>query len=133
VLATDVSAKALAFARAGRYPADRLAALPEPWRRKYVQVGSDGAGTMSATIKSDVTFRRLNLLNEPWRFRREFDVIFCRNVLIYFDPPVKDQVVSGLVRWLAPGGTLYVGHAEALPARRWPITSQGPGIWRKNP
>lgn len=130
LLATDLSGKALQSARDGEYSADRLASLPKAWREKYVDVHPDGSGTMSPKLKQDITFRRLNLLHQPWRFRVRFDVIFCRNVLIYFEGPVRDRVVTGLVEWLAPGGVLYVGHAEALP-RKWPLSSLGPGIWRR--
>ncbi|MEQ1502591.1 MAG: protein-glutamate O-methyltransferase CheR [Myxococcota bacterium] len=133
LLATDISARALAFARVGRYDADRLASLPAAWRDRYVTVDPSGAGTIRAELRRDITFRRLNLLNPDWPFRLPFDVVFCRNVLIYFDPPVRDAVVDRLVERLRPGGVLFVGHAESLPTRRWPITSMGPGIWRRNP
>ncbi|MEQ1571276.1 MAG: protein-glutamate O-methyltransferase CheR [Myxococcota bacterium] len=133
LLATDVSAKALDQARRGTYPADHLAALPEEWRRKYVQFDRTGAGTMSAPLKGDVTFRRLNLIRDTWPFRTQFDIVFCRNVLIYFDPPVRDRVVTGIVDLIAPGGYLYVGHAESLPAGKWPLTSVAPSVWRRGP
>lgn len=130
VLATDLSEKALATARAGTYPADRLEGLPEAWRNKYVRLRPDGSGTMDPSLKADVTYRRLNLLQDRWNFRRPFDVIFCRNVLIYFEPPIRERVVTNLIQWLLPGGTLYVGHSEALP-RKWGLRPLGPGMWRK--
>lgn len=131
LLATDISEKALATARAGIYPADRLSGLPEPWLRRYVSRSADGSGVMAPALRNDITFRRLNLLGDSWPFRAPFDIIFCRNVLIYFDPPTRERTVGKLVRWLAPGGFLYVGHSESIPSQRWSLVSQGASIWKR--
>ncbi|MEZ4239836.1 MAG: protein-glutamate O-methyltransferase CheR [Myxococcota bacterium] len=131
LLATDVSAKALQAARAGRYPADRLEGLPKPWHR-WVALDADGGhGTIRDELRRDVTFRRLNLVRDRWPFRAPFDIVFCRNVLIYFDPPVRDKVVGGIVSQLAVGGYLYVGHSESVPAGKWPLAGVASGVWRK--
>lgn len=130
LLATDISERALAVARTGRYPAERLARLPAPWRDRYVKIGPDGAGTMVPALREQITFRRLNLLN-PLPFQRPFDVIFCRNVLIYFEPDVRDDVVRRLVDALVVGGVLYVGHTENLPRHLTRYRPLATGVWQK--
>lgn len=129
LLATDVSERALATARAGRYAAERLARLPPAWRERYVEPDGTG-GVMAPQLRSQITFRRLNLLG-PWSFQRKFDVVFCRNVLIYFEAPVRDAIVRRLVDQLVVGGVLYVGHTENVRRDLAPIAQLATGAWRK--
>lgn len=130
LLATDVSERALGIARAGRYPPERLSRLPPAWRSAYVRFGADGAGSMEASLKADITFRRLNLLN-PWPFRHPFDVIFCRNVLIYFESDLRHRVIGRLIDQLCVGGVLYVGHTESVSRGAFPIRALANGVWQK--
>jgi chemotaxis protein methyltransferase CheR len=78
-----------------------------------------------------LTFARLNLMND-WPMRGPFDVIFCRNVMIYFDQPTQERLVNRLARLLAPGGTLYVGHSESLSAIVHPLKSVGAATYVRN-
>lgn len=115
-LASDISVNALGQARAATYPAGALDALPEALRRLWCEpaVAAGEAGLRIAPqLRAMVRFRQLNLMGE-WPMRRAFDVIFCRNVMIYFDTPTKERLVERLARQLVPGGLLYIGHSERV-------------------
>ncbi len=112
VLATDIADHVLEKARAGRYPAETLAPVPNDLRTAWLQMDADG-GVVAETVRNLVRFRRLNLVKR-WPITTKFDVIFCRNVMIYFDQETKDQLVDRFVDHLDPGGYLYVGHSERV-------------------
>lgn len=116
LLASDLSTKALATARAGVYRLDRVSTVPKDLLRKYFERGmkeQEGLARVSPVIRSAVEYRQLNLL-EIGDLNERFDVIFCRNVMIYFDRDVQQRVVSMLERHLAPGGYLFISHSESL-------------------
>lgn len=130
VLASDLADHALAKAAAAIYPAADLKAVPEALRRNWTV---PGAGDVSLTDEARrfVRFRMLNLLGD-WPFRGQFDVIFCRNVMIYFDQPTKERLVERFAHQLAPGGHLYIGHSERAsgPAAAL-LEPVGPTIYRR--
>jgi chemotaxis protein methyltransferase CheR len=133
ILATDVSTKALDKAAAGIYPEERLAAIPRGWHRAYFQRGQgqwQGYYRVKPAVRERVVFRQLNLLSE-YRFAEAFEVIFCRNVMIYFDRPTQAQLVNQLGRWLAPQGFLLIGHAESLNGLRVPFRCLRPSVYQK--
>ena len=113
ILATDIDTEMVARAKAGRYDADRVAAIPPPLRQRYVHACPSGGFEMADSIKSLIVFNSLNLLDE-WPMRRPFDAIFCRNVVIYFDAATQRRLMERFARILVPGGWLYVGHSESL-------------------
>jgi chemotaxis protein methyltransferase CheR len=113
LLATDISEKALAVAQAGIYSAERMQELPKPLRDKYFQPRGQDYEVIPR-LRQDITYRRLNLINPQYPFKRQFEVIFCRNVLIYFDNPTKNGVVNSMAKYLVPGGHLFLGHSETL-------------------
>lgn len=116
ILATDISTRVLAQAQKAVYPAERFEGMPAALLRKYWLRGErDWAGWYRAKkdLRSMVEFRRLNLVEQHPPVGR-FPVIFCRNVMIYFDRPTQQKVVNHLVRCLEPGGHLFIGHAETL-------------------
>ena len=114
ILATDVSESALVTARQGVYDEQDVMKLPAKWRRRLFQIRNSEARVVDAA-RSKVTFRRFNLLTETLPFRQPFQVIFCRNVIIYFNSETRRQVVQRQVDKLEVGGLLCIGLAESLP------------------
>lgn len=116
ILATDLSTGVLRQAREGVYTAERLRPIPLYLRGKYftrTQARPKELYRVRENIRPLVHFRRLNLIC-PWPMRGTFDVIFCRNVMIYFDKPTQDRLIERFREALAPGGTVFVGHSESL-------------------
>ena len=111
ILATDISAQALATARQGIYELPDT--IPAEWRRKYFIDQKDGRHAVVPALKNNVIFQSFNLM-DPIRFRRKFDVIFCRNVMIYFDQPTKDALVNRFYEATNPGGYLLISYSENL-------------------
>ena len=112
LLATDISMQALTKARAGIY--EKPADIPATWLRRYFTANpADGTYTVSKVLKDNVVFRTFNLM-EPISFRRKFDVIFCRNVMIYFNQATRDALVRRFYDALVPGGYLFISHSESL-------------------
>ncbi len=113
ILATDISAQALASARKGTYNLPDT--IPPDWKRKYFVKNRDGTHTVSPSVKNNVIYQTFNLM-DPIQFRRKFDVIFCRNVMIYFDLPTKTALVNRLYDVTAPGGYLVISLSLILIA-----------------
>ncbi len=111
ILATDISAQALASARRGTYNLPDT--IPADWKRKYFTPNRDGTHTVSPAVKDNVIFQTFNLMDQI-KFRRKFDVIFCRNVMIYFDQPTKDALVRRFYDATVPGGYLLISASENL-------------------
>lgn len=133
-LASDISVNALAGARAGHYPASALDALPEALRRTWC-VATSGAGeprlAIDPAVQAMVRFRELNLMGD-WPMQRPFDVIFCRNVMIYFDIATKERLIERFARQLEPGGYLYIGHSERVSGPATALLEPvGPTIYRR--
>ncbi len=118
LLATDISPPMVAATAKGVYPAAAATAIPDAYRRLWMQE-TQGGLAMLDEARSLVTARVLNLFGD-WPMRQQYDVIFCRNVMIYFDDDAKRELEQRLVAQLAPGGHLYIGHSERLigPAQR---------------
>lgn len=130
--ATDISNKALEVAQRGVYQEDRCGNLPTAWLKRYftAETTTPASYRVTAAIRSQVTFRRANLL-EPAARRQLFPVIFCRNVMIYFDKATQERVVAQLSESLEPGGYLFVGHAESLTRIAHGLEYIRPAVYRK--
>jgi len=113
VLATDLSPRVIATARAARYPLDTTRALPAAMRAAWCRRDGD-MEELAPVLRAPIAFRELNLLR-GWPMKRPFDVIFCRNVMIYFDEPTKAQLLERFADQMVDGGILYIGHAERIP------------------
>lgn len=132
LLASDIAVHALEKARAGSYRAEDLKAVPEAMRRLWSRVTGDTA-TIAPEVQALARFRSLNLLGD-WPMQGEFDVIFCRNVMIYFDNPTKERLVGRFAEKLKPGGWLYIGHSERVTGPATGVlATMGPTIYRKRP
>jgi chemotaxis protein methyltransferase CheR len=133
VFASDLSSKALARARAGVYPMDRVQGLPMDVLRRHFEKGvghQAGTARVLPHVRNAVQFEQLNLLDITDLGRR-FDVIFCRNVMIYFDKSVQQRVVSMLERHLNPGGFLFISHSESLNGISHGLHWVGPSIYER--
>ncbi len=116
VLATDIDSDVLATAERGVYSESTVERLSEAQRRALgIQPAGPGQVRVDPSLQQMLRFRQLNILHD-WPFQGPFQAIFCRNMLIYFDQPTKADVIARMVSMLAPGGYLYLGHSEALPA-----------------
>jgi chemotaxis protein methyltransferase CheR len=114
ILATDISEKALQFAQEGIYPNDRAKELPPYLRKQYFTAMPDGQLAVKDTVKKEVVFRKFNLKNNSFPFKIPFQMIFCRNVMIYFDRQTRDKLLQQFYAVTEPGGYLFIGHSETL-------------------
>lgn len=133
ILASDISRQALETARQGTYLAERLQGVLSPWLRKHVLRGDgrwEGWYRMGPEVRDLVEFRRINLI-APFPAIGRFDVIFCRNVMIYFSRQTQEQLVNRLAACLEPGGYLFVGHSETLTGIQHGLQHVQPAIYRK--
>jgi len=131
ILATDISAKVLAFAEQGMYEAENLRTLPFSWRRDYFRQNGDGTFSASKELKRSTIFRTLNLMEPVFPFHRPFHAIFCRNVMIYFDNATRDALVRRFYNATADGGYLYIGHSESLNQTNAKYKYMLPAIYRR--
>lgn len=131
ILATDISARALTKAREGIYSAERVAEVPPALRRRYLsRVGTTSSYRIADSIRGMVRFARHNLMGE-WPMRGPFDVIFCRNVMIYFDRKTQEELVNRFWELLRSGGYLFVGHSESLTGLAHRFSYVQPATYRK--
>jgi chemotaxis protein methyltransferase CheR len=132
--ATDISHRILQRARIGVYGHEVLSKVPAMAVRNHFQKGfgpQEGNYRIKPHIQEGVTFRQLNLLEGAFPFTEPFHVIFCRNVMIYFDRPTQEELVSKLKAQLVPGGYLFVGHSESLSGVKHSLDIVKPAIYRR--
>jgi chemotaxis protein methyltransferase CheR len=133
MLASDLSTKALATARSGVYRMERVKDLPLDLLRRHFERGmgqQQGLARVSMALRRHVEFAQLNLL-EIGDLGRRFDVIFCRNVMIYFDRMVQQRVVTMLVRHLRPNAYLFISHSESLNGISHGLTWVAPAVYQR--
>lgn len=130
ILGTDISMDALEKAKRAEYSEDMLKDVPQAWKDKYFQDLGNGSYRVSDRIRRNVTFRPLNL-NEDFFFPRPFDIIFCRNVMIYFDNVTRERLINRFYNVTADGGYLFVGHSEVVNRRATDFKYVIPSIYRK--
>jgi chemotaxis protein methyltransferase CheR len=131
VVGTDLSTQVVAQARTGLYPIDRARALPQDYLKRYCRKGQgkyDGTLLISRDLRERVSFLTANLTEELPDLG-SFDVIFLRNVLIYFDNPGKADIVRRVIPLLKPGAPLFTGHAESLNNLGLPLRSTRPAVY----
>lgn len=136
VYATDINTQVTRYAKRAVYPRARVQKTPPYLWNKYFQHGRDeyeGRIRVKDSLQSRVDFSNLNLLHSAESRQRDFDVIFLRNVLIYFNDETKYLVIKQLCSKLALGGYLLVGHAETIPQNRFPLVQEAPSRYRLVP
>lgn len=134
ILATDLSTGVLDQARHGRYEQRHLEKVPQSYVRRFFSLDRDNPNRPYAVTdeqKRMVTFARLNLAKPPFPMKGNFDVVFCRNVMIYFDNEIRRALLSEIERLLKPGGYLMVGHAESLSGMLSSFRSVEPSVYVK--
>lgn len=134
ILATDISTLALEKARLGIYREEKAAALPQGLMRKYLLRSKDPQRKevrIDPTLRAKVEFRRLNLMDEEFNLGEPVDVLFCRNVIIYFDQATQKRILAKLTRHLSPGRFLFMGHSETLHGMNLPLSPLAPSVYRK--
>ena len=134
ILATDISSRVLEIARSGTYAEERGEPVPAPLKRKYLLRGRDkntGLVRMVPELRSLVRYRRLNFMEGDFGMREPVDVIFCRNVFIYFEKPVQEQILKRFCSHLVPGGYIFIGQSETLNNMDLPLVRVNPSVYRK--
>lgn len=134
ILASDISTRMLASAAAGLYPSARVLALNPSLVRRHFLRGTDVRADLVKVkphLADMVVFRRINLMEDRYPIKGLLDVIFCRNVMIYFDRATQDRVVARLSECLKPGGYLFLGHAESMPEMTPALRHVAPTIYQK--
>jgi len=130
--ATDISSIVLEKAKAANYPKSVLSRVPDVLVKRYCKPDAQGASfEVSSDIVKRIRFHQLNLFEIPSSFPTSFDLIVCRNVMIYFDRPTREQLVASLTSRLVPGGTLFVGHSESLSGIDHTLKMVKPAIYVK--
>lgn len=130
ILATDISLNALRAASKGIFTEASLENMPESWRAKYFVKMNNGLYQVCERIRSNVIFKYHNLM-EPITFRKQFDLIMCRNVMIYFDDKTKSELCKRFYNATEDGGYLYIGVAEC-PPDDMPYIKEQPAVYRKS-
>jgi chemotaxis protein methyltransferase CheR len=129
ILGTDISTRVLDMARRGRYPVSQLESVPESL---HGRVRHDGEMfEIDPTLRALCTFNRLNLVKPPFPMRGPFDAVLCRNVMIYFDQPTRNQLVGEIHRLLKPGGLLVTGQAESVTGHTRGFKVVRPSIYER--
>ena len=131
LLATDLSQEILATARRGIYTDEAVRGLPPQWKGQFFHKLATGDWQVSQNLQQQVLYRRFNLMNPVFPFKKPFHVIFCRNVMIYFDTETRDSLVRKFYDFLEPGGFLFVGHSEVIDRQSAPFEYVMPSVYRK--
>ncbi len=130
ILATDISNKVLDIARKATYDKEALHELPESWQKKYFVDNKDGSCTLTDQMKKEVVFRELNLMDD-FTFKKPFDLISCRNVMIYFEADTKVKLVNRFYRHTANNGHFFIGHSESINKNETDYRFVRPAIYKK--
>jgi chemotaxis protein methyltransferase CheR len=134
ILATDISTKVLDKARRAVYEHDRISPVPMFMRKKYLLRSKNKEYDLVRIVpelRSTIRFQRLNFMEDEFGISEKMALIFCRNVLIYFDKPTQEHVLSRLCRHLVPGGYLFTGHSETLQGMDLPLINVATTVYRR--
>ncbi len=130
ILATDISTKVLTTAKQGNFDASLIEELPKTWKLNYFDKVDSRTFRIKENIKHEVIFRKQNLMKQ-FSFKKKFDVIFCRNVMIYFNDETKEKLINRFYDLLDDGGYLMIGHSESIDKSKSKFKTIQPAIYRK--
>lgn len=131
ILATDISKKVLNVGKRGVYPSETLEKLPKEWKEKYFKKLDSNFYEVIPKIRNEVIFAQYNLMNETMPFKKKFHIIFCRNVMIYFEKETKKQLVERFYKHTADKGYLIIGLSENLDNLKADYSFIKPSVFRK--
>lgn len=131
VLATDISVRALEKARKGIYDNEQIDLLPLSWKLGYFKSLDSERSVIIDRIRNEVIYRKLNLISHSFPFKKKFHVIFCRNVMIYFDIKTKQELINKFYDITEKGGYLFLGHSESLNRQETRYKYVIPSVYRK--
>jgi len=134
ILATDLSTRVLEKARNAIYQESQVEPVPMELKRKYLLRSKDRTNHMVRIVpelREKVRFRRLNFMDDDFGMRDQLDIIFCRNVIIYFDRPTQERLLNKFHRHMKPGSFIFMGHSETLSGLDVPVVSVYPTVYRR--
>jgi len=134
ILATDISTEVLRIAENGIYPMERIEPVPMEYRHRYMLKSKDSKVNqirLKPEIRSKIDFKRLNLMEKNFDLKRNFEIIFCRNVIIYFDKARQQDLLRRFFNYLKPGGFLFLGHSETMAGFNLGFNSVAPTVYQK--
>jgi len=131
ILATDISTKVLTIAQKGVYGNDEIAPLPAYWKLNYFKKLDNEKSIIVDRIRNEVIYRKFNLMENVFPFKKKFHVIFCRNVMIYFDAETKQKLINKFYDLTEYGGYLFIGHSESLNREETKYKYIMPAVYRK--
>jgi len=134
ILATDISTRVLEAAKRAIYDNEKVAPVPQEMKKRYLLRGKNdkkGHVRIVPELREVVKFRRLNFLEDNYGMREPMDIIFCRNVIIYFDRTTQEKILNMFARQLSPGGYIFIGHSETLHGLDVPLVQVAPTVYRK--
>ena len=136
IIATDISTKVLEKARLAVYDHERVSPIPLEMKKRYLLISKDRTKKLYRVVpelRERVEFRRLNFMDGDFGFREPIDVIFCRNVIIYFDKPTQERLLKKFCQYLSVHGHIFIGHSETLFGMDLPLVQTAPTVYRKAP
>jgi len=134
VLGTDISLEVLKTAQRAVYHEMRIAPVPMGMRKKYLlrsKSRDKEVIKIAPELRRQIRFEQLNFMDKEFGFKKSFDIIFCRNVIIYFDKPTQEEILNRLCRHLVKGGYFFQGHSESIQGMSLPLKAVSPTIYRK--
>lgn len=134
IIATDISRRVLEKGQRAIYEEEKVVPVPAEIKRKFLlrsKNPGDGLVRVAPEIRSCVSFRRLNFMDGDFGFREKIDVIFCRNVIIYFDKTIQEKLLNKFCQCMKPGGYIFMGHSETLFGMDLPLEQAAPTVYKK--
>ncbi len=131
LLSTDISSTALEKAITGIYKNENIQNIPKPLLNKYFKKYDDQNWIVKEELKKNMFFKRLNLMQNDYPFNKKFHIIFCRNVMIYFDSETRTDLVNRFARFMIPDGFLFIGHSETIGRNNNNFLYLKPALYRK--